>query len=112
MCCLHELWFEFQELEAIKARVREMEEEDKRLKELQLEAESCLLMGSEAGTGCPWVLLCSPGSWGVSGAGVCCCAPVGSPTPAGTRHLMWRRERVPGTVWCCHMSYPPPTFAS
>ncbi|POI28170.1 hypothetical protein CIB84_008080 [Bambusicola thoracicus] len=48
-CCLHELWFEFQELEAIKARVREMEEEDKRLKELQLEAESCLLMGSEAG---------------------------------------------------------------
>ncbi|NWX51436.1 PABP2 protein, partial [Steatornis caripensis] len=39
------------ELEAIKARVREMEKEDERLKELQLEAESRLLMSSEAGTG-------------------------------------------------------------
>ncbi|NXS58818.1 PABP2 protein, partial [Brachypteracias leptosomus] len=45
------------ELEAIKARVREMEEEDERLKELQLEAESRLIMSSEAGTGWPWVLL-------------------------------------------------------
>ncbi|KAM9289343.1 embryonic polyadenylate-binding protein 2 [Morus bassanus] len=35
------------ELEAIKARVREMEKEDERLKELQLEAESCLIMSSE-----------------------------------------------------------------
>ncbi|NXR10901.1 PABP2 protein, partial [Semnornis frantzii] len=37
------------ELEAIKARVREMEKEDERLKELQLEAESHLIMSSEAG---------------------------------------------------------------
>ncbi|KFP34092.1 Polyadenylate-binding protein 2, partial [Colius striatus] len=37
------------ELEAIKARVREMEKEDERLKELQLEAESRLIMSSEAG---------------------------------------------------------------
>ncbi|KAM6253049.1 embryonic polyadenylate-binding protein 2 [Porphyrio hochstetteri] len=37
------------ELEAIKARVREMEEEDERLKELQLEAESRLIMSTEAG---------------------------------------------------------------
>ncbi|KFQ17925.1 Polyadenylate-binding protein 2, partial [Merops nubicus] len=38
------------ELEAIKARVREMEKEDERLKELQLEAESRLFfMSSEAG---------------------------------------------------------------
>ncbi|NXQ95826.1 PABP2 protein, partial [Sagittarius serpentarius] len=36
------------ELEAIKARVREMEKEDERLKELQLEAESHLIMSSEA----------------------------------------------------------------
>ncbi|KAF1441486.1 PABP2 protein, partial [Pygoscelis papua] len=42
------------ELEAIKARVREMEKEDERLKELQLEAESRLIVSSEAGTGCPW----------------------------------------------------------
>ncbi|NXF53344.1 PABP2 protein, partial [Oceanites oceanicus] len=42
------------ELEAIKARVREMEKEDERLKELQLEAESHLIMSSEAGMGCPW----------------------------------------------------------
>ncbi|XP_065601482.1 embryonic polyadenylate-binding protein 2 [Cyrtonyx montezumae] len=46
---LEELGVQDPELEAIKARVREMEEEDERLKELQLEAESCLLMGSEAG---------------------------------------------------------------
>ncbi|XP_010138433.1 PREDICTED: polyadenylate-binding protein 2-B-like, partial [Buceros rhinoceros silvestris] len=37
------------ELEAIKARVREMEKEDERLKQLQLEAETRLLMSSEAG---------------------------------------------------------------
>ncbi|NXV83873.1 PABP2 protein, partial [Atlantisia rogersi] len=42
------------ELEAIKARVKEMEKEDERLKELQLEAESRLIMSSEAGMGCPW----------------------------------------------------------
>ncbi|NXW50181.1 PABP2 protein, partial [Nyctiprogne leucopyga] len=36
------------ELEAIKARVREMEKEDERLKELQLEAENRLIMSSEA----------------------------------------------------------------
>ncbi|KAK0675089.1 PABP2 protein, partial [Pygoscelis papua] len=42
------------ELEAIKARVREMEKEDERLKELQLEAESRLIVSSEAGTDCPW----------------------------------------------------------
>ncbi|NXC74696.1 PABP2 protein, partial [Anhinga anhinga] len=41
------------ELEAIKAKVREMEKEDERLKELQLEAESRLIMSSEAGMGCP-----------------------------------------------------------
>ncbi|NWU71614.1 PABP2 protein, partial [Pterocles burchelli] len=40
------------ELEAIKARVREMEKEDERLKELQLEAESRLIMSSEAGLLC------------------------------------------------------------
>ncbi|NWI64604.1 PABP2 protein, partial [Todus mexicanus] len=45
------------ELEAIKAKVREMEKEDERLK---LEAESRLIMSLEAGTGCPWVLLASP----------------------------------------------------
>ncbi|NXJ63579.1 PABP2 protein, partial [Rostratula benghalensis] len=39
------------ELEAIKAKVREMEKEDERLKELQLEAESHLIMSSEAGMG-------------------------------------------------------------
>ncbi|NXT52755.1 PABP2 protein, partial [Pluvianellus socialis] len=39
------------ELEAIKARVREMEKEDERLKELQLEAATHLIMSSEAGTG-------------------------------------------------------------
>ncbi|XP_074442957.1 embryonic polyadenylate-binding protein 2 isoform X2 [Larus michahellis] len=36
------------ELEAIKAKVREMEKEDERLKELQLEAENRLIMSSEA----------------------------------------------------------------
>lgn len=54
VCCSHESCFGFQELEAIKARVREMEKEDERLKALQLEAESRLIMSSEAGTGCPW----------------------------------------------------------
>ncbi|NXA74709.1 PABP2 protein, partial [Thryothorus ludovicianus] len=44
------------ELEAIKAKLREIEKEDERLKELQLEAESQLFMSSEAGMGCPWVL--------------------------------------------------------
>ncbi|NXO71442.1 PABP2 protein, partial [Phainopepla nitens] len=44
------------ELEAIKAKLREIEKEDERLKELQLEAENHLLMNSEAGMGCPWVL--------------------------------------------------------
>ncbi|NWI46339.1 PABP2 protein, partial [Picathartes gymnocephalus] len=37
------------ELEAIKAKLREIEKEDERLKELQLEAESHLFMSSEAG---------------------------------------------------------------
>ncbi|XP_032840695.2 embryonic polyadenylate-binding protein 2 [Tyto alba] len=37
------------ELEAIKARVREMEKEDERQKKLQLEAESHLIMSLEAG---------------------------------------------------------------
>ncbi|NXW90338.1 PABP2 protein, partial [Alopecoenas beccarii] len=36
------------ELEAIKARVREMEKEDERLKKLQLEAESRFILSSEA----------------------------------------------------------------
>ncbi|NXR64591.1 PABP2 protein, partial [Rhadina sibilatrix] len=36
------------ELEAIKAKLREIEKEDERLKELQLEAENHLLMSSEA----------------------------------------------------------------
>ncbi|KAI6077697.1 Embryonic polyadenylate-binding protein 2 isoform X1 [Aix galericulata] len=49
VCCSHESCFGFQELEAIKARVREMEKEDERLKALQLEAESRLIMSSEAG---------------------------------------------------------------
>ncbi|NWX33184.1 PABP2 protein, partial [Notiomystis cincta] len=40
------------ELEAIKAKLREIEKEDERLKELQLEAESHLFMSSEAGMGC------------------------------------------------------------
>ncbi|NWZ34779.1 PABP2 protein, partial [Brachypodius atriceps] len=39
------------ELEAIKAKLREIEKEDERLKELQLEAESHLFMSSEAGMG-------------------------------------------------------------
>ncbi|NXV46849.1 EPA2A protein, partial [Uria aalge] len=57
------------ELEAIKAKVREMEKEDERLKELQLEAESRLIMSSEAGMGCPWVLLLSsPAPRDTSGA--------------------------------------------
>ncbi|XP_005432380.2 embryonic polyadenylate-binding protein 2 [Falco rusticolus] len=37
------------ELEAIKARVREMEKEDERLKELQMKAESRFIMSAEAG---------------------------------------------------------------
>ncbi|NXB45897.1 PABP2 protein, partial [Leucopsar rothschildi] len=37
------------ELEAIKAKLREIEKEDERLKELQLEAENHLFMNSEAG---------------------------------------------------------------
>ncbi|NXW72300.1 EPA2A protein, partial [Hirundo rustica] len=45
------------ELEAIKAKLREIEKEDERLKELQLEAENHLFMSSEAGMGytCPSV---------------------------------------------------------
>ncbi|NWV34247.1 EPA2A protein, partial [Grantiella picta] len=42
-----------EELEAIKAKLREIEEEDERLKELQLEAESHLFMNAEAGMCCP-----------------------------------------------------------
>ncbi|NWU24730.1 EPAB2 protein, partial [Dyaphorophyia castanea] len=42
------------ELEAIKAKLREIEKEDERLKELQLEAENHLFMSSEA-DGCPSV---------------------------------------------------------
>uniref|UniRef100_A0A8D2MMR1 RRM domain-containing protein n=1 Tax=Zonotrichia albicollis TaxID=44394 RepID=A0A8D2MMR1_ZONAL len=49
-----------QELEAIKAKLREIEKEDERLKELQLEADNHLFMSSEAGMGCPWVLLALP----------------------------------------------------
>jgi len=70
-CRSCESYLGFQELEAIKARVREMEKEDERLKELQLEAESRLIMSLEAGRGCAWVLLCprpppAPGHlWGV-----------------------------------------------
>ncbi|NXM91901.1 EPAB2 protein, partial [Oenanthe oenanthe] len=41
------------ELEAIKAKLREIEKEDERLKELQLEADNHLFMSSEAGMGCP-----------------------------------------------------------
>ncbi|XP_025898191.1 embryonic polyadenylate-binding protein 2 [Nothoprocta perdicaria] len=44
-----ELGVQDPELEAIKARVQEMEKEDERLKELQLEAERRFLMSSEAG---------------------------------------------------------------
>ncbi|NWW81449.1 PABP2 protein, partial [Climacteris rufus] len=40
------------ELEAIKAKLREIEKEDERLKELQLETEKHLYMSSEAGMGC------------------------------------------------------------
>ncbi|NXD13746.1 PABP2 protein, partial [Nothocercus nigrocapillus] len=47
-----ELGVQDPELEAIKARVREMEKEDERLKELQLEAERRFLMSSEAEGSC------------------------------------------------------------
>ncbi|NXQ22981.1 PABP2 protein, partial [Peucedramus taeniatus] len=43
------------ELEAIKAKLREIEKEDERLKELQLEAENHLFMSSEAAHRCPSV---------------------------------------------------------
>ncbi|KAM8799165.1 embryonic polyadenylate-binding protein 2 [Eudromia elegans] len=46
---VEELGVQDPELEAIKARVREMEKEDERLKELQLEAERRFLVSSEAG---------------------------------------------------------------
>ncbi|NXA35059.1 PABP2 protein, partial [Eudromia elegans] len=49
---VEELGVQDPELEAIKARVREMEKEDERLKELQLEAERRFLVSSEAGMGC------------------------------------------------------------
>lgn len=66
LCCSHKSWLGVQELEAIKARVREMEKEDERLKQLQLEAETRLLMSSEAGTGCSWVMLSPQGPlWGI-----------------------------------------------
>uniref|UniRef100_A0A8C3N081 Uncharacterized protein n=1 Tax=Geospiza parvula TaxID=87175 RepID=A0A8C3N081_GEOPR len=48
-CCSCNSWFGIQELEAIKAKLREIEKEDERLKELQLEAENHLFMSSEAG---------------------------------------------------------------
>lgn len=57
VCCSCNSWFGVQELEAIKAKLREIEKEDERLKELQLEAENHLFMSSEAGMGCP-----SPGT--------------------------------------------------
>lgn len=57
VCCSCNSWFGIQELEAIKAKLREIEKEDERLKELQLEAENHLFMNSEAGMGCP-----SPGT--------------------------------------------------
>ncbi|XP_041256409.1 embryonic polyadenylate-binding protein 2 isoform X1 [Onychostruthus taczanowskii] len=47
-CCSCNSWFGIQELEAIKAKLREIEQEDERLKELQLEAENHLSMSSEA----------------------------------------------------------------
>lgn len=50
-CCSCNSWFGIQELEAIKAKLREIEKEDERLKELQLEAENHLFMSSEAGMG-------------------------------------------------------------
>ncbi|XP_041340655.1 embryonic polyadenylate-binding protein 2 isoform X2 [Pyrgilauda ruficollis] len=48
VCCSCNSWFGIQELEAIKAKLREIEQEDERLKELQLEAENHLFMSSEA----------------------------------------------------------------
>lgn len=82
-CCSCKSGFGFQELEAIKARVREMEKEDERLKELQLEAERRLIVSLEAGTGCPWVLLSPPpgallGHRVGIGAGACGSASPGS----------------------------------
>lgn len=53
VCCSCSFWFGIQELEAIKAKLREIEKEDERLKELQLEADNHLFMSSEAGMGCP-----------------------------------------------------------
>lgn len=113
--CSCKSWFGFQELEAIKARVREMEKEDERLKELQLEAETRLIMSSEAGMGCPCVLLCPP---------------VPSPSQGqlwvqgGDRHqrtplcLCWQPETVykVGAGWGPRHGmvlrlYPTPTFA-
>ncbi|EMP36266.1 N-acetylgalactosamine-6-sulfatase [Chelonia mydas] len=47
------LGFGAQELEAIKAKVREMEEEDERLKELQAEAKNHLILRSQAGIPVP-----------------------------------------------------------
>ncbi|NWR79479.1 PABP2 protein, partial [Centropus unirufus] len=54
---MEELAVQDPELEAIKARVQEMEEEDEKPTELQLGAESCLIMNPETGMGSPWVLL-------------------------------------------------------
>ncbi|OWK56711.1 Embryonic polyadenylate-binding protein 2 [Lonchura striata] len=59
-CCSCNSWFGIQELEAIKAKLREIEKEDERLKELQLEAENHLFVSSEAGRSCHRVLLSLP----------------------------------------------------
>lgn len=57
MHCSPKSWWGFQELQAIKARVQEMEKEAEQMRKLQLEAESSPAGNLEAGTGCPWVLL-------------------------------------------------------
>lgn len=58
--CSCSFCFGIQELEAIKAKLREIEKEDERLKKLQLEAENHLFMSSEAGRSCHRVLLSLP----------------------------------------------------
>lgn len=100
MCCSCNSWFGIQELEAIKAKLREIEKEDERLKELQLEAENHLFMSSEAGMGCPWVLLSLPrdtsGVQGDNWSPEYLALPLWAP---GTGHIRWVRG-VPGLVWC------------
>lgn len=66
VCCSCNSRFGIQELEAIKAKLREIEKEDERLKELQLEAENHLFMSSEAGMGYPLGMLSLP-SWRTQG---------------------------------------------